>query len=66
MDDAVSVIPTAVLTTNGAGGGNANWTFPASHTSVVTTDSAVWQLVDPSTKTPEYTTPCETVLIGGK
>ena len=57
-------IDTAVLMTNGAGDANGDWTFPANHTSTVTTDSASWQLVGPDG--PAYTTPCEPVLIGGK
>ena len=59
-----STIDTAVLSTNGAGDANGDWTFPANHTSTVTTDSAIWQLVGPNG--PAYTTPCELVLIGGK
>ena len=58
------LIDTAVLTTNGAGNANGNWTFPANHTPTVTTDSAIWELVGPNG--PAYTTPCEVVLIGGK
>jgi len=57
-------IPTAVLTTNGAGNANGSTTFPANHTSTVTTFSAIWELVGPSG--PAYNTPCEVVLIGGK
>lgn len=58
-------IPTAVLTTNGAGNANGDVKFPANHTSTVTPMSAVWQLVDPNGVTA-YDTPCEVVLLGGK
>lgn len=57
-------VDTAVLTTNGAGSANGDFTFPANHTSTVTTDSATWQLV--GVDGPAYTTPCEVVLLGGK
>jgi hypothetical protein len=57
-------INTAVLTTNGAGNANGDVTFPANHTTTVTTFSAIWELVGPDG--PAYNTPCETVLIGGK
>jgi hypothetical protein len=57
-------INTALLTTNGAGNANGAINFPANPTSTVTTFSAIWQLVGPNG--PAYTTPCETVLIGGK
>ena len=62
-------IKTAVLTTNGSGSANGDWTFPANHTSTVSTFSAFWELVGPGGVGPDgaaYSTPCELVLIGGK
>jgi hypothetical protein len=56
-------VPTAQLTTNGAGNANADFTFPASPPSPVAHDSAIWQLVDASGVA--YQTSCQVVLIGG-
>ena len=64
VNSAGAPIDTAVLTTDGAGSANGDWTFPANHTSTVTTDSAIWQLVGPDGAA--YNTPCEVVLLGGK
>jgi hypothetical protein len=61
----LSIFDTAVLTTNGAGNANGGVTFPANHTSTVTTMSAIWKLVGPD-GVAAYQTPCEVVLIGGK
>ena len=61
---------TAVLMTTGAGSANGDVKFgPNSHTSTVTTMSAIWQLlpvVNGVAGPPDYATPCEVVLIGGK
>jgi hypothetical protein len=56
-------VPTAQLTTNGAGNANASFTFPAGPPSPLTQNSAIWQLVDASGVA--YQTSCQVVLIGG-
>lgn len=56
-------VPTAQLTTNGAGNANANFTFPAGPPSPLTQNSAKWELVDSSGVA--YATTCQLVLIGG-
>ena len=61
----LQMFDTAVLTTNGAGNANGGVTFPANHTSTVTTMSAIWELLGPN-GVAAYNTPCEVVLIGGK
>jgi hypothetical protein len=56
-------LPTATLTTNAAGDGNADWVFPGGPPGAVTQNSAVWQLVGPG-DVVAYQTDCQLVLIG--
>jgi hypothetical protein len=60
-------IPTAVLTTNGAGNANGQQDFAASPgpPPPPVDDSAIWQLVGPDGAV-DYTTTCHLVIIGGK
>jgi hypothetical protein len=62
-----SPIPTAILTTNGAGSANGSHVFAASPKPPPppVDDSAVWQLVGPNGAV-DYTTTCHLVIIGGK
>jgi hypothetical protein len=53
---------TAHFTTNAAGNGNANWTFPGGPPAPVTQNSAIWQLVGPG-NVVAYQTDCQLVLI---
>jgi hypothetical protein len=54
---------TANFTTNSAGNGNADWTFPGGPPlPAVTKNSAVWQLVGPG-NVVAYQTGCEPVFI---
>jgi len=55
-------VPTANFTTNKAGNGNADWTFPGGPPAPVTNNSAIWQLVGPG-NVVAYQTDCEVVLI---
>jgi hypothetical protein len=55
-------LPTAQLTTNAAGNGNADWVFPGGPPGPVTQNSAIWQLVGPDGVA--YQTDCQLVLIG--
>jgi len=55
-------LPTAQLTTNAAGNGNADWVFPGGPPGPVTQNSAIWQLVGPNGIA--YQTDCQLVLIG--
>jgi hypothetical protein len=55
-------LPTAQLTTNAAGNGNADWVFPGGPPGQVTQNSAIWQLVGPDGIA--YQTDCQLVLIG--
>jgi hypothetical protein len=59
---AVVALPTAQLTTNAAGNGNADWVFPGGPPGPVTQNSAIWQLVGPDGVA--YQTDCQLVLIG--
>jgi hypothetical protein len=54
-------VPTATLTTNGAGNANATFNFPAGPPGAVTHNSAVWELVGPNGVA--YATDCEVVDI---
>ena len=62
-----TAIPTAILTTNGAGNANGSQAFAATPgpTPPAVDDSAIWQLVDPN-GVVVYTTTCHEVIIGGK
>jgi hypothetical protein len=55
-------LPTAQLTTNAAGNGNADWVFPGGPPGPVTQNSAIWELVGPDGVA--YQTDCQLVLIG--
>jgi hypothetical protein len=58
-------LPTAPLTTNTAGNGNADWVFPGGPPGPITQNSAIWQLqlVGPG-NVVAYQTTCQLVLIG--
>jgi hypothetical protein len=64
---AATPIPTAMLTTNGAGNANGRQAFAASPgpPPPPVDDSAIWQLVGPDGAV-DYTTTCHLVIIGGK
>jgi hypothetical protein len=61
---AAVLIPTAKLTTNASGNGNAKFGFPGGPPTPITQNSAIWQLLAPG-DVVAYQTDCQLVLIGG-